>query len=86
MIGADKRLSKAAWHQSGSKVGQFRSQPQCNAQTIFFHQQSALPSNVSNLKFAKIAIQNLLNNKFSNFDLSCPFVKEVDEHHKKNDA
>ena len=36
MIGADKRLSKAATHQSGSKVGQFRSQPQCNAQTRFF--------------------------------------------------
>ena len=57
MIGADKRLSKAAWHQSGSKVGQFRSQPQCNAQTRFFvHQQSALAPTVSNLKFAKLQL------------------------------
>ena len=39
--------------------------------------QSALPPTVTNLKFAKIAIQLPTEQKRSNFDISCPLVEEL---------
>ena len=66
-------------------MGQYSTPPQLIA---MHKQESALAPTVSNLKFAKVAIQLPSEQylyKLSNVDLSCPFVEEVDKYHKKND-